>query len=281
MTNLAERQNDEEQLKYQYTARVHYNCAEIDNILVWVFCFGSAVTGFLGLSDMATLVLVVCFDLLGIFFGYLFGKNIETAGMLRQVFDRRLFGMDLGLKAGDIDKLKEIVERTILKKRDDYNVQITNTGKDNPPGVRDWYTAPAMGHDGKDIVFQCQKENIWFSKKMLYAKLTMNSVSLLIIVSIGIYAFRGKSLWEIIILAMACMALIVRFISRVKVLLEDFRASIVINTLVDNYGEMKQNKASILLQNAIEERRKLHLVYSSYAHSKMAHKLHELFQAMN
>ena len=70
MTNLAERQNDEEQLKYQYTARVHYNCAEIDNILVWVFCFGSAVTGFLGLSDMATLVLVVCFDLLGMFFGY-------------------------------------------------------------------------------------------------------------------------------------------------------------------------------------------------------------------
>ena len=146
MNVFAERQNDIEQLKYQYTARVYYNRAEKENTLVWVFCIASAVVGCLGLSDTLTIISVSLLSLLGTLFGYLFRKHIEMAARLRRVFDRRVFGMEIELKPREWDELKEIVETTIEKNEDDYKVQVNNTGKDNPPGVRDWYTAPTISN---------------------------------------------------------------------------------------------------------------------------------------
>lgn len=98
-------------------------------------------------------------------------SKINNAACLRKYFDSYVLNIGYGnLKKSEKRKLKEIAKKEYNKNPKKAKIQMSNTGKDLPPGVRDWYVF-SESFNGKFARFECQCQNIWWNSKMLQKRL--------------------------------------------------------------------------------------------------------------
>lgn len=164
---IIDRENQSKMLKIQYAARVHFNKGERNNKIVWILCIISALLIFMP-SKFNTYANYVAFalDLMMLFFNSKIEKEIKKAAELRNYFDYFVFNInDKKYSKSDVVQLFEDAEIVFSNNKEEAETQLKNTGHDDPPGVKDWYEFKKEVN-GLDSILECQKQNIWWNKKM-------------------------------------------------------------------------------------------------------------------
>lgn len=280
MNEIAAKQNELDQLKLQYAARVFYNRAEIYNYIVWVLCLLSAVMVVFANSKSAIPFVIIFFsDIFALIHNKCMERAVLIASDFRKLFDHNVFNLE-GVCVdthNSLDRLIEFREKVIAKNPQKYIIQLKNTGRDNPPGVRNWYDTTA-DLSGDAATFKCQKENVWWDKKIsIYQWLLCGAITILLI-GVAIFLLRVKSLTEVLLILLSEAGLIIRLCERITIIYQYKKVSIEIDTLVSSFDAFAEHKGVTALQSKIEQRRNLPMTHINYIHQKAAKKLTELYE---
>lgn len=133
------RQNEDQYLKIQYAARNCFNAAEKVNYLSWAFCLLSAVMVFVPDSNTKyiTVGIPVLLDIAAFISAFIFNDRLKNAANLRNYFDSQVLMINEdNYTDTDKHKLKELALNIYQKNQSEADIYIHNTGRDNPPGVR-------------------------------------------------------------------------------------------------------------------------------------------------
>lgn len=175
-------QNSNDMLNCQYSARFHFNLAESFGYWAFAASILSAFCIFLPESDNIFIIAIPIFiDVIALIIQWCAGKAHRIAAKLRNYFDAVVLGInekDNSLE--DVRFIKETIFKTISKHHAESIEQINNTGCDTPPGVKDWYDL-SFNTDSTNAVFECQKQNFWWTEKLTRIRLLINTVILLIL----------------------------------------------------------------------------------------------------
>ena len=167
-------------------------------------------------------------------------------------------------------------EKIFLKSPEIGRIQISNTGHDSPPGVKDWYEFSEL-LDGIEAQFECQRQNIWWNKKMsklrIFATVCLG-VTVVSTFMLLIYA-TSNSMLSILL---CCGGIIGKIIERLIENIQYFHVSeLIIGS--QRTVEVHPTKESIeQLQCFIDERRAINVLESNYFHQKIAAKLSDIYK---
>ena len=168
MEEIIKKENSPEMLKVQFAAGYHYNRAEVLSYWVWGLCIISNLLVFLPkhFPELLKYLIPLAIDTLAALLHASFLKNINIASHLRKYFDAIVLDISVdSFDTGEIQKLKEIAENAREKQVEQAEIQMNNSGVDNPPGVKDWYIIPPESKED-DGVFLCQRENAWWDTRL-------------------------------------------------------------------------------------------------------------------
>ena len=167
---IQKRQNEEHMLKIQCSARGYYNNAERIGKLAWLFCLISAASLIIPESVplVCQLTIPVIADIAALLLSKKQDESVEKAALFRAYFDAYVLGINDRYKQYERDKIVGDAREYCGKHRKKSSVQITTTGFDTPPGVKDWYDL--MGEreyqNDDEVVFECQKQNVWWEERL-------------------------------------------------------------------------------------------------------------------
>ena len=182
------RQNENLLLKIQYASRRYFNSAEKVNYVSWLLCIVSAIMVFIpdSASKVISLGIPALLEVFAFITAYIFNNKLKKAASLRNYFDSYvlMIGED---SYTDIckQKLREIALTAYNKHKKEADIHIHNTGRDKPPGVRNWYEFKNTVAD-LQAQFECQKQNIWWDKKMVKNRMIILPIILFILISLFI-----------------------------------------------------------------------------------------------
>ncbi len=270
--NIIERQNEPFLLKVQYAARYYYNSAEKQNYFVWLFCLISAFSIFLpdGLPRHLSLVVPFFADIIAWILMILVNKNVQKAADLRRYFDA--YSIDIGVdqySESEKRRLTEIAEKTYSKNSKIAELQMRNTGNDNPPGVHDWYMFSKQ-YDGLEAKFECQRQNTWWDKALFRIKYVVTLIALGIIAAIFIILAVKNDFFKTLL----CSAgLLIKLFERVI----DNRKYHNLSIKIEGAQQTLEAHLSIegvkQLQVLIDDRRAINILGINVLHKKWANKL--------
>lgn len=205
-------------------------------------------------------------------------KAVLIASDFRKLFDRNVFELesDVIITHNSFDRLVELREKVITRNIRNYTVQSENSGEDEPPGVKNWYNTNA-DMTGDDAIFECQKENVWWDKKILVCQWLFCGVITILIISVAILLLRAKSLAEVSLILLSEAGLLIRVCERIAVIYQYKKISIEIDTIVSSFDAFAEHKGVSMLQSKIEQRREIPMTHINYLHKKAARKLTELY----
>jgi len=118
-------------------------------------------------------------------------KNVYWASALRKYFDAYVLGINIDqFKESEIEKLEELSIKATKKCVEKSKEQMSNTCYDTPPGVHNWYEFSQTLSE-QDAIYECQKQNCWWNKKLMYKRIlyTIIVLLLLFIVYLVFYLF--------------------------------------------------------------------------------------------
>ena len=283
MKDIARRQNEPKPLKIQFASRMLFNRAEIENYIVWVLYLVSALAGFVG-NDSATWIaatVIIVTDLLALALEKRMERDILQAADLRSMFDRYVFGMPQLLTEEASDVLCEVAKDLAIRYPEEYRIQTTHTGSDTPPGVKDWYNTNIDIPAHTAPVFSLIKENKWWDRKMVRSKNIAYTAAALIVVTPAVVLGHDMPLADIIVILAGILGLLIRLGGRILTMYQYQRMSIQLDGFVEKYYNFAPDKGLDVLQNAIEERRRLPIVHCNAIHTKLSKKLHEKYEAIH
>lgn len=283
MKEIARRQNEPKPLKIQFASRMLFNRAEVENYIVWMLYFVSAIAGFVGNGSatwIAATVIIVS-DLLALTLEKRMERDILQAADMRSMFDRYVFGMPQLLTDEASDELCEVAEDLAIRYPEEYRIQTTHTGSDTPPGVKDWYNTNIDIPTHTAPAFSLIKENKWWDRKMVRSKNIAYTAATLIIVIPAVVLGHNMPLTDIIVILAGILGLLIRLGGRILTMYQYQRMSIQLDGFVEKYDNFAPDKGLDVLQNAIEERRRLPIVHCNAIHTKLAKKLHEKYEAIH
>ena len=275
--DIQERQNSEFALKVQYAARVCFNSAEKYNHLTWIACLASAFSVFFP-SDWPVYIvngIPGVADIMAFVFGRITSKKVSQASMLRKFFDS--YALDIQADQFSEPELRVIREQTekIYKKNPfDGTTQMTNTGSDLPPGVRDWYVF-SKSYNGIDAQFECQRQNTWWNSKMVKARIIATILGLILISSIFLFLLLDNSILNILLCS---VGIIMRVCERAIENWKYFRISRLIEGAQQTIEVHPTAEGVEKLQSLIDERRSINVLEFGYFHKKLANKLSKLYE---
>ena len=283
MKESARRQNEPKPLKFQFASRMLFNRAEKENYIIWVLCFVSALTGFVGSNSSAWIIAIVIIvtDLLALVLENKMEKDILQAADLRSMFDRYVFGMPQQLTDEASDVLCEVAEDLAMRYPKEYRIQTTHTGSDTPPGVKDWYCTNIDVPAHTEPVFLLIKENKWWDKKMVRSKSIAYTTATMIVTIPAVVLSHNMPLADIIVILAGILGLLIRLGSRIVTMYRYERMSIQLDGFVEKFDNFAPDKGLNVLQNAIEERRRLPIVHCNAIHIKLAKQLHAKYEAIH
>lgn len=113
------------------------------------------------------------------------------------------------------------------------------------------------------------------SKNITYA--VAFSVVVISVVILG----HNMPLTDIIVILAGILGLLIRLGGRIVTMYRYQRKSIQLDGFVEEYDNFVPDKGLDVLQNAIEERRRLPLVHCNALHTKLAKKLHKKYEAIH
>lgn len=271
---IVKRQNEDFSLKCQFVAKCHFNKAENANYLVWLFCILSALTIFIPESNKWFIILLPLFlDIIGFVLEHIVQHSVATAALLRNYFDAYVLDINTSqFIDSDIRKIKSIVEKTVTKRVDECAIQISHTGKDNPPGVFDWYE---FSHDFSDteVQFECQRQNCWWnkelSKRRILSLFIVTLVILLLIIIAGHYMHTNDNLLRILL----CSGIVLKIFEQSYAHWTCHKLFLKIEGACEMLEHCKSQENILTLQAMIESRRKIPILEINAIHKRIAAKL--------
>ncbi len=279
---IKKRQNDQDMLECQYSARYYYNAAEIRNAISLFFsilaAFCVVIPNFSNTTiSSLILFLPILFSFLSILFIYLMKRKVLCASTLRNYFDDNVLEFFSNKRSQDeIRKIHTLIIDATSKHRSKFEEQITNTGRDNPPGVKNWYEF-SKEYSDTEVVFECQKQNQWWNKRMLCIRLIF-SVVLLSFILLGTIALCLLINIPVPKILASFCGLIVILIDRIV----ENKRYICLSSKIDNFFEAysvsKSKKQIKALQELLESRRSLPVLEINFIHKKLSRVLSERYE---
>ena len=269
---INQKQNEDKMLELQYYARKQYNKSVILSEINIAVILISIILEILNMNNIyISGLLFIIFLILE----FLINKCIKDAAKARNIFDDILFKFNI---PEDYDKIKEKAYRICLKNKRDFEMQKRNTGTDNPPGLKDWYTK----NDGKnmnEIILKCQIENTRWDKEITNIDLRVFLTILFVLVCVGVIKYFNKPLHELIKCLFVTIQLVWEIIKRIKFYYDYNKNLSNRECLIKEFSNNRVSKNNLIsLQKLIEERRKLNLVPLNSIHNKISKKMHDIIK---
>lgn len=155
------RQNEDEALILQAAARKELNFADSIDMEMWVAIFFIATLGSVLVSNKIVMYLQIVFFLLSFVVDNKIKMLTCSGARFKQCFDSYVFGWSNVVDSGELRSAKEV----LAKNRTWKDKQMTNSGNDNPRGVRNWYECANTGNEINDIK-NSMYENGYTDKKI-------------------------------------------------------------------------------------------------------------------
>ena len=276
--SIITRQNERELLTIQYAAKVHFNKAEKLLLpfygLILISSFLPFVTTLLNFYWPIDTIISFCIELV-----YLFYKNDITKGSsLRNYFDDIVLETNiLNLDQNEVSQIKEWAYKVYSKDPIGAEIQMRNSGKDNPPGVYNWYEFDEKKNE-LDAVFECQKQNIWFNNKSRYTAIKFNFILFFIILNCVIYFITEYNIFDF---AIKIIVLIMILFSHLKANKDYYDISKEIDGISKGLAKSLTEENILLLQKEIDKKRAIPVVSINAIYNKQAKKLSELYHKIN
>lgn len=283
MKEIAKRQNEEKYLKLQFAARKLFNRAEKTSFLTWFFCGLSLVTGLLCSDDSHWIfaIIIIFSELAALFFDKYTARIILYAADLRALFDHHILNLPLPQTEYPQDTVFEIAEKLKQNHYKEYLCQINHTGKQQPPGVKDWYDTEVDVPEGSCAAYYVFKNNQWWDKKMVLIKTAINIALFIVVIVVFIFIFLNHSMSDFLWFVVGALALICKIGERIVISIRYHDASVKIDTLLNIFDTLGKDKAIPEIQNAITARRRLPVVHINFFHNVKAFAYHFLFGKTN
>lgn len=268
---ISNRQNESLLLKIQYASRRYFNSAEIVNYVSWLLCIVSAVMIFIPDSapELIEKGIPVLLDVFAFITVYIFNSKLKNAASLRNYFDSYVL-MICEDNYTDVRKqeLREIALNTYNRHKKEADISIQKTGRDKPPGVKDWYEFKNPVDD-LQAQFACQKQNIWWNKKMVKNRMIILPIILFILISffVAMFVLFKPDAPSIIVCA---IGIILKVIERIIEHYFYHKISIKIEA-IQNHAERELTVETVKeLQELINERRKIPVLEINIIHKLKA-----------
>ena len=280
MKEIAKRQNEELYLKLQFAARKLFNRAEITSYLTWLFCMISVVVSLLCNNDSHFIfaIIIIVSELAALFFNNYTAQIIQNAADLRALFDHHILNLPPPHTTNPKEVLFEIAEKLKQNYYKDYLCQVNHTGKQQPPGVKDWYDTEVDVPEGSCAAYFIFNENKYWDGKMVAFKRAVGSVALIAFAVILYIVYLNLSLSSFIWIVTGSLALFVKIVERLIVMRHYHDASVKIDTLLSIFDTLGKDKAIPEIQNAINIRRRLPVVHINLFHKIKAYTYHFLYR---
>lgn len=272
---ILRKQNDEGMLKCQYAARKYYNRAEIMNYLSWVLALICSVLIFIpDRFGVLLLMLPAAIDVLTLILQCLVEKAVKNGAKFRNFYDAKVLGICDSYSSFEEREIWEKANSLVDANKDDYAYQSTHTGKDSPPGLKDWYVFSRKYTTPEDAIFECQKQNYWWTDKLYQKRIHYYIITAIIITVITVIGLHFYPLKTILCL----IGLVVK-------LYTDIQGSIQCSHIMQSikaFTELPRTaiNSSILesLQEKIKKRREIQILEMNQLHSKNASKWSDLYE---
>lgn len=273
---IIEKQNEDRMLKFQYTARHYFNKAEVTGYIALVLSLFSAFCIFLPESHNISVIAPLIIDGLFLVSQKIASSDLKKAALLRNYYDSYVLGIPNESYIDDtIRNMNEIVTKLTLRYPKSCQEQISHSGHDDPPGVKNWYEFSRNFPDN-EAVLECQKQNCWWTDKLSFMRIWLTIIPLLIILVLcGICLF----LYGIpLINTFACYATLLYgsidlVISNVQYFLisRDLKTIKAVPHIADNPEALSH------LQEKINQRRELQVLEINAIHKRFAKSWSELY----
>lgn len=275
---IQRKQNEESNLIIQAASGHYYNMAEYLNYGCWAFCAISVVLSF---HDDQTIiaVIIIIVDLLALLSGKLINKWTKNAGDLRKQFDDIvLFGKD-ERKETEKRRLKEISLKYSNRYKKQCLVQISNTGIDEPPGKKNWYTF-SKDYDSLQAQIECFEQNKWWNDKILtYGSVIILFIHIIIVVIIVAALLITKP--PLSGIANAIGVLFFRYIERMCQYIRYWKTTVKAETALDIVRENPSLYGVEKCQEYVNTYRHIPVFACSWVHRFKAKKLTTLYSAVS
>ena len=287
MINIMETQNKDEVLMLIFSARKYYSNAEKLKVALWIISVLPIIIGKLNFDNtnfktFNVLVTSSIIPILVFFLNFLLKKWIDIAANTKEVVDKLLF--DFSIDKICMDRYLDKAIENKQKYEKEYEIQSKNTGRDNPPGIKDWYEINSSD-DELELILNCQKQNVYFDRKILKKFSAILCCFFIVVLACIIFISFGSTLKEFLMKLIPFTSLGLMLFIEYEEYKKVEKEIISIDTNFEIIEKIsgKQNKEFILkkVQNSIFNRRKAHFLTPSILHKIYSKTLHKLWKTLH
>lgn len=272
---ILRKQNSEGMLKCQYAARKYFNRAEIMNYLSWILALiGSALIFIPGRFHVIILILPAIIDVLTLFLQCIVEQAVKNGAKIRNYYDAKVLGICDSYSSFEEREIWEKVNSLVNANKDDYAYQSTHTGKNTPPGLKDWYVFPEIYSTPENAVFECQRQNYCWTDKLYQKRIHYYKITAIIITVIAVIGFHFSQLKTILCL----IGLAVKLYADIKGSIQCSHIMQSIKTFIELPSEAINPSILESLQKKIKMRREIQILEINKLHSKNASKWSDLYE---
>lgn len=281
---MFDKQNEDQFIELLFLQRRSYNEAGNWNRSLWGIAILSAVIGsnsMFNLSDTLRLFVTSIMVLFAWIAHNQLKKKIMLGAYTKELFDQSLYGQTIKSSNWEVkpDEIREMAHRLRLKHSKDFNVSFANSGEDKPRGLRDWYTSSTKENRNESI-FECQRENIWWDKKIATNyKVVIGLLALIVTVGFLLTNYN-KSLLDVGLSIFANVSLVLKLIDDWLIQMKFSNHHIKIEELIEHISEKTKPSVKDLekMQERILIRRKMRYLPFDFLHKMNRFKLHKLWR---
>lgn len=255
--SIMERQNEEKMLRYQFSARRHFNLAEKWNYACWALLAVLWASMFLPNTEPLNTIQnvgIVVIDLIAAFCAARTEKNVQLASALRAHFDAYVFGLDQLSDFGNKWELNEITLKDRERFPQEFDIQTRSTGSDVPPGVKDWYEIDES-KNGVAAILECHGLNSRWETRLEPYRIIAFAAMVGVLVSFMVVMLCISALGPLTVF-LSSVGLILHICKRIYIHGCRYKVMIQINTLRDAAETSNTFDYVVLLQKSINEYRK-------------------------
>ena len=201
-------------------------------------------------------------------------SSVANGAMLRNYFDRVVLGFDASEYSAR--RISELVQKVLLNRRNECNLQILHSSRDDPPGVRDWYEFSRKYPDS-EVVFECQRQNQWWTERMAFPRVIIRILLFLTAIIIGVVIaciLRIELLRILACFAGLVVVFLERLVNNVRYLVLLVKAKGCFEILENSRSDGQIEE----MQKKIEERRELPVLESNFLHKMKSRILSERYE---
>lgn len=277
--SIFDKQNEKDMLDILYAQRQYYNIANrldsINLLLIFIVC----MYDFFEINNPMIKLLANGFIALIIYIiTYFTNDYVKKGADLKKYFDYKLYEFK-GITKQFEKNCKKNIHNILKKNKPDYNYQISNDGKYDPPGLKDWYFDEGETQR-LDIIKSTQSQNIKWDKKIstIYLIIIIILVIVLFITYLITCALMKFNIIEF-------FAGLISFVSFFCYLFKKIISYIKINKYV-YFAEHLLNKAKndvdlIEIQEIIDKRRHENFCPQNIIHKIISKSLHKEIEFIN